>query len=114
MKAVKSFVFFDAATSPATSENYYANIKADVMAIEISGSFTSGTFAFEGQSDINSNTWTPIAGINLSDFSVTSSPTKAGIYEVGIEGLQRFRVRIEALGGGAARIVGRVIDSVGG
>ena len=37
--------------------------------------------------------------------------TKAGIYEVGIEGIQEFRVRIESVSGGSATILGRAVST---
>ena len=114
MVGQSSFVFFNKVTSPGVPENPYRNNKADVIALEISGSFTAGKFCFEGRTNMNSENWTPIVGINLSDYSITTAPTAAGIYEVGVEGLQMFRVRIDSLSGGDATVFARVVNTAGG
>lgn len=120
MLAQKNIKFFDKATAPGESE-YYFNVKADIIAIEISGSFSAGSVIFEGQTDIEKDpygssqeewTWVPIAGVNLSDYSFTSNPKAAGIYEVPIEGLQRFRVRVESVTGGDISVFGRAVSEV--
>lgn len=114
MVGQSSFVFFNKVTSPGVPNNPYRNNKADVIALEISGSFTTGKFCFEGRADIHSNNWTPVVGINLSDYSISTFATSQGIFEVGIEGLQLFRVRIEELSGGDATVYARVVSTATG
>ena len=116
----KNIKFFDKVSAPGESE-YYFNVKADIIAVEISGSFSAATVAFEGQTDIQKDpisndpstwTWVPIAGVNLSDYTYTAKPAAAGIYEVPIEGLQRFRVRVESVTGGDISVFGRAVSEV--
>lgn len=114
MTPQKGIVFFEGETvSPDAKIEYYRNLKSDIMSVEISGTFTSGTFHFEGMADYSSSEWTPIAGINLSDYSITSDPTGKGIWEVPLEGLQKFRVRTEAVVGGVAKVFGWVVVTSG-
>lgn len=105
-------VFFSGDTVDSGSNPvYYGNNNAEIISVEISGSFTSGAFHFEGQVDLANEDWTPIAGVDLSDYSITANPTGAGVWEVPIEGLQRFRVRVESVSGGEAKVFGRVIKT---
>lgn len=114
MTPLRNISFFKNQDAPATSKSHY-NTKEEELAFEVSG---SGTFKiyFEGQVDITeevnetSGNWTPIAAINLTDFSLeTDGITKPGIYTFAIENIQRFRVRIESIAGGAITVFGRGI-----
>lgn len=113
MIAQENIVFFDKASSAKESDFTYRNYNSEIIAIEISGEFSSGSIVFEGKTDLNAASWTPIAGILLSDYSITPNgvATQPGIYEVAIEGVQLFRVRIAEIGGGAVTVFGRVIKT---
>ena len=114
MIAQQNIVFFKDATSAGVSEYYYRNYNSEIISVEISGGFTSCNIVFEGLVDLeNGEIWTPLAGINLSDYSITENgvATKAGIYEVAIEGVQKFRVRIAEVSGGNVTVFGRVIKT---
>ena len=114
MTPQKGIVFFEGETvSPGKPIEYYRNLKADIMSVEISGNFTSGTFHFEGVTDYTNEEWTPIAGVNLSDYSIASDPSGKGIWEVPLEGLQKFRVRVESVSGGSAKVFGWVVVTSG-
>ena len=113
MVGQSSFLFFDKASTPSVSKSY-RNIKADVASVEFSGTFSSGKFYFEGKLDLNSPNWTPLVAINLSNYALVSEVTQAGIYELGIEGVQLFRVRIEEISGGEANVYARIVNTIGG
>lgn len=110
MIAQKNVNFFEGSlVNPEDKIEYYGNSKAEIISVEISGTFTSGLFHFEGIVDLATTEWTPIAGVNLSDYTISADPAGKGIWEVPIEGLQRFRVRTEAVAGGEAKVFGRAI-----
>lgn len=111
MIAQKNFIFYKDATSPGLPKEDFNNISSEIIAVEISGDFTEGRFVFEGKTNLNTVNYTPLAAINLTDFSVASEVSNKGIYEIGIEGVQVFRVRIESISGGAATIFGRVLKT---
>ena len=114
MIAQKNIRFFEGdLVNPDDKIEFYGNIHADIISVEISGSFSSGLFHFEGLVDLDNDEWTPIAGVNLSDYSIETDPTGKGIWEVPIEGLQRFRVRTETVTGGTAKVFGRVLAAEG-
>lgn len=111
MIAQKNFIFYKDAVAPGLPKEAFNNISSEIIAVEISGDFSDGVFVFEGKTNLNSSEYTPLAAVNLTDFSVSSTVSKKGIYEIGIEGVQVFRVRIESISGGAATIFGRVLKT---
>lgn len=106
-------LFIKDATAPVTPAEYYYNAKADVIAIEVSGTFASASLIAEGKVDKNAPDWTPLAVINLSDYTLISDGeiTMPGIYEVGAEGIQYFRVRLAAVSGGALTAFCRAVTT---
>jgi len=79
------------------------------LTIEITGSGTN-TVIFEGRSTEGS-TYYPIAGVNLADFTVaTSTSNKGCIYQLSLEGLTAFRVRVSALTSGTVSVSGTVVN----
>ena len=114
MIAQKIIRFFEGdLVNPEDKVEYYGNIHADIVSVQISGDMSNGVFHFEGLVDTDSDEWVPIAGVNLSDYTITADPTGAGSWEVPIEGLQRFRVRTESVTGGTAKVFGRVYAAEG-
>lgn len=110
----KDYAFAKNITAEYTPNKPYYNVNSDVMSVEISGTFTSGEFVFEGKLDANSEDYTPLAAIDLSNLSVVRGiATKAGIYELGIEGIREFRVRVQSVSGGYVNIIGRVVNMGG-
>lgn len=86
----------------------FSNSTGDILALQIEGS--NGLYHLEGRNN-SKCTWTPLAGINLSDFSVVRDGfTKAGIYEVGIVGIRQIRVRVESVEG-IVSIYGQIIST---
>lgn len=108
----KNVVFFNGSiVKPDDKIEYFGNNNSEIISVEIAGDFSSGLFHFEGVVDLGNEVWTPIAGVNLSDYSITADPEGKGIWEVPIEGVQKFRVRTESVTGGTAKVFGRVIKT---
>ena len=107
------FPFFDSVRTPVsaagTSEPFRNNGFAS-LTLEVSGA-SSIALTVEGcvniikpngeaMSDVECS-WTPLAIINMSDFSVLSEIANNGIYAIGISGSARVRVVISSIEGEA-------------
>lgn len=90
----------DGATAPAIS-NVFVNNACAVCTLQITGSFTAATVLVEGIVNVVSNQWVTLAAFNLSDLSLEKDGAdKAGIYQVGIEGILRVRMNVTEVSGG--------------
>lgn len=111
-----NYVFAKGATSPDDPEpkicsKPYVNNSCDAIAVEISGSFTSASVAFEGKADLNAPEYTSLSGVNLTTFDLTTTATGKGIWEIGVEGIQVFRARVVSVSGGDITVLGRCVAS---
>lgn len=90
----------DGATAPAIS-NVFVNNACAVCTLQITGSFAAATVLVEGIVNVASNQWVTLAAFNLSDLSLEKDGAdKAGIYQVGIEGILRVRMNVTEISGG--------------
>lgn len=90
--------FSNGNNTPTVSKTY-RNFQADVLALNISGTMTSGTFFVEGR-NVPGGEWTSLAGIDLNALALVSGGfTKSGIYEIGIASVRELRFRPEGMSG---------------
>lgn len=90
----------EGATAPAIS-NVFVNNACAVCTLQITGTFTTATVLVEGIINVASNQWVTLAAFNLSDLSLEKDGAdKAGIYQVGIEGILRVRMNVTEVSGG--------------
>lgn len=90
----------DGATAPVIS-NVFVNNACAVCTLQITGSFAAATVLVEGIVNVASNQWVTLAAFNLSDLSLEKNGAdKAGIYQVGIEGILRVRMNVTEVTGG--------------
>lgn len=95
--------------SPFISKTH-RNLQGDVFALEIYGNINSMNFILEGRGS-SEGTWVPLAGINLTDFSVAKGEiTKPGLYEFGVASVRELRLNLTQINGEAS-FVGRVIST---
>lgn len=107
------FPFFDSVKTPvsaAGTSEPFRNNGFSTLTLEVSGA-TSIALSVEGCVNIikpNGETmtdeecsWTPLAIINMSDFSVLSEIADNGIYAIGINGNARVRVVVSSIEGEA-------------
>lgn len=93
--------------SPIVSK-IYPNAQGDILTLQISGS--DGQYYLEGRNHSEGD-WVSLAGINLTNFSVTREGfTQAGIYEISIIGIRELRVRVESTEG-YVTIFGQIIST---
>ena len=82
--------------NPVVSKAFF-NTTGDILSLQIDGA--NGVYWIEGRNNTDHN-WVPLAGINLSDFSmVKGSYTQTGMYEIGIIGIRELRARVESAQG---------------
>lgn len=85
----------------------FFNAAGDALTVQVDGA--NGKYYIEGRTH-SSMEWVPLAAINLQDFTVASSITTPGIYEMGISGIRELRARIEEVNG-LVTIAGQIISS---
>lgn len=103
----KNCEFVKNTNAPIVSK-IFPNATGDILTLQISGD--DGKYYLEGRNNPDFD-WTPLAGINLSDFSaVREGFTKAGIYEIGIVGIRELRVRVESTLGNVS-LFGQIIST---
>ena len=104
----KNCEFIKDSNAPIVSKSF-PNAVGDILTLQISGA--NGKYFLEGRNN-SANGWVPLAGINLSDFSVCRNGfTTAGIYEVGIVGIRELRVKVDAVEGEKVSIFGQIIST---
>lgn len=104
---ITSFIFQDKATTIGTG-NEYNNISGDVLQVEVSGNAGSFMITPEARCDYNSDSWTTIGAISMSDYSVDDNITANGIYLFPLVGLNKIRFAITTIGSGSINILGKV------
>lgn len=105
----KKITFCENQTAPFISTAHF-NPLSDVLSIQVDGNFLSSLVKIEGRSS-NATSWVPLAGINLSDFSVTKKGiSKPGLYEFGVIGIREFRINIEQVDG-TVSVSGQLINA---
>ena len=103
----ENFVLFKEQTTATDSPNYI-NTRAEAISVQIDGTFSSGSFQFLGKVSKNAN-WEPIfLTINLSDGTVGDTVTSKGIYTADISSYKYFKLKINAISGGAVTAIARL------
>lgn len=99
--------FFDNTNTPTVSKTFQ-NAAGDVLSLQIFGA--DSVIHIEGRNSMRGD-WVPLAGINLSDFSIAKGTyTKSGLYEIGIEGVRMIRARLESTSGNVSAM-GQIIST---
>ena len=97
-------------TSPTVSKPFM-NAASDVLALQISGSFTSAQVRIEGRIAKGAE-WTPLAAIDLSTFAaVKGDLTAAGLYEFGVASIRELRANVSSVSGGTITVYGHLIST---
>lgn len=105
----KKFTFCENQTAPFISVTTY-NPLSDILIVQIDGTFTDSLIKIEGRSN-NVSSWVPLAGINLSNFSVAKNGiTQAGMYEFGVIGIREIRLNLEQINGDVT-VTGQLINA---
>jgi hypothetical protein len=81
------------------------------LAMQVTGTFV-GTVTFEGT--IDNSTWVAIQTVNLSDGSVGTTATAAGLYACSVAGLRQVRARVSAWTSGTITVTGFATSAGGG
>lgn len=112
MSRISIHTFHNETTAIGNGTEYSVSMGGSnlMMIISTAGTSTARTIHFEGKAQ--SGEWVAIKCYNKTNTtSATSSTgTTPEIWECGLEGLQKFRVRISAVSGGNLSIFGEVVD----
>ena len=103
----KNCDFINETSEPMISK-VFTNPTGDILTLQVSGA--NGLYFLEGRNNTKGD-WVPLAGINLSNFSViTDGFSAAGIYYIDVSGIREVRVRVESVEG-TVSIFGQIISS---
>lgn len=94
--------FHSAASATATGTVMNTDGAASVL-VQVTGTFVA-TVTFQGT--VDGSTWVAIRGANLSDGSVASTATAAGLYTVPVAGVRRFRCNLTWTSGTSITVTG--------
>lgn len=106
----KDITFQDAVSAAGNGSEFLVSAKEayKTITVEITGTSTSRTIAFEGKS--TSGTWYPIMGVRLSDFAMATQTTGKGeIWQFDVTGLDSFRSRLASVAGGNVTVKGKAV-----
>lgn len=107
---IMSFVFHNQST--LISDGFELSVSSGMITLnfEISGTATSSTCIFEGKS-VDDGAFYPIQCANLGTLVLASQTIdKGSLWQVDLNGLIKFRVRISAVAGGNISVKGRAVD----
>lgn len=94
-----------------TVSKVFPNAEGDILAVQVSGDFSSGIVHIEGRSD-PSGDWVSLAGVSLGDLAIARGGiTKPGMYEIGVVGVREIRANIESVSGGKMSVFGQIIST---
>lgn len=104
-----TWIFQNGATALGDGSEMGINVGMVTATVEITGTGTN-TVIFEGKASYDS-AWYPILGVNLTDISTATSVSAKGvIYQIPLDGLTKFRIRVSAFTSGTVTVKGTVID----
>ena len=108
MNVLNDFVFFDSATSTGESNILHNPNRGSILTLEVQG---SGTFSLTLQGLVNKKIANPsystLAAIDISDYSVPDAITKSGIYCFGVDGVNDIKAVISSISG-SVTVFGRI------
>lgn len=115
MRELTNFVFFKSASAAAVSGKA-VNCGADILSLQVSGTFTSLNMEVQGRVDVEDTTdsnFVPMYCLNVGTMEGAATITEKGVYEIPVEGQRQVRIEINSISGGTAQAFGRFIDSCG-
>lgn len=86
--------------------------QGDVLTLEVSGNGSGVSLEVSGLVDIDSEVYTPLAGINLTNFDIANTISGNGIYQYGVDGVARIKVELKAISGGTITAFARLTKGV--
>lgn len=108
---VKEYIkLIDSATSTKVAD-IINNINCDTLSLNVSGTASSLNIIVEANNIFNSTAYQQIAIIKLSDFSINSSITSKGLYEIPIEGAANIKISLTSVSGGNVTVDARLVNT---
>lgn len=100
-------LFLDGASAAAESKAALLENES-VLTLEVTGTATEFTLKVMGTAADGQAQWVPLATINLTDFSVSDTISKTGIYSAALDGLRGVKLALESAAGGTVSAYGRM------
>ena len=103
MQIESSIVIFENAGAP---QQKFLSVSGGELLVQMSGNGTA-TLVIEGKSHAAVGDWTPLAAIDMTDYSVSEEITRSGIFAVSTVGISCLRASLTAVSGGAVTVTGK-------
>lgn len=110
MQVINNFKFLQDVEIETTSQPYI-NVLADTLTLDVNGDASGIKMVVEGKTDINSEQWIIVSGINLSNYDLVSEITNNGLYLYPMSGLSSIRVKLNNILTGQVNAFGRIVAS---
>lgn len=120
--SLEYFKFITNANAPTISD-VYRNEKHNTLEMQVSGSAVGLVIAVEGRVQPDSGEWFSLVHLNKTTLEpdvtegttdITPLITENGIYQIPIEGVAEFRIRIVNISGGFVNVGGVMYDTADG
>lgn len=111
MRVIKEFKMLDKVSSAQVSDEVW-NLVADIITIDVDGSFSGASLLVQGKSDKDS-TWRDISMIAFDGYAIKSEITEPGAYIGPILGYSSVRINLASVSG-EITVHARFVDSTGG
>ncbi len=113
MRIQANYTAINGATA-ATVSPEFANNSCDICSVQVTGTFTSATLHIQGLVNTDAATWVNLAVLSLSDLTLNTSGISAkGVFECGIEGVNRVRFNLSAVSGGNLTVQAQFVNTSG-
>ena len=105
----KMWTFLDGATALSNGNEMSVNVDMETVTVEIVGTGTNKV-TFEGRVH-DDGLFYPIIGVSLKDLTTASEVAAKGlIYQISLDGLLSFRIRVSAYTDGVVSVKGTVVN----
>lgn len=88
------------------------NTQGETVTVQVSGDGAGMDIAVLAQSDYQSKDWFTLMGFNLSTFESVDTITANGMYQFPIDGVGRFKIKVNAISGGAVTVFCKITKGV--
>lgn len=112
MRTIANLLLISGATGATVSPEFINN-ECDICSVQVSGTFSAVSLTIQGVTDTSGGEWTDIAAADLQSYDIKNPITSAGIYETGIEGISKVRVKVTSVTGGSVSVFAKFANTAG-
>ena len=110
MRTIANLILISGATG-ATISSEFINNECDICSVQVTGTFSAVSLTVQGVTNTSGGEWVDIASADLSNYDITNPITAKGIYEAGIEGISKVRVKVTSVTGGNVSVFAKFANS---